>query len=82
MEMHLLTLPSCRKLNCLTTESVKGSSLSLQCINYIERRNGLALGVLSVGDRVTDNTFKEALEDSSGLLIDQSRDTFDTTTTG
>ncbi len=79
--MHLLTLPSCTKLNCLTTESVKGASLSLQCVNYIERRNGLALGVLSVGDRITDHTFEEALEDGSGLLIDKSRDTFNSTTT-
>jgi hypothetical protein len=81
MELHLLTLPSCRKLNRLTTESVKGSSLSLQRVDNIKRRNGLALGVLGVGDRVTNHTFEEALEDGSGLLIDESRDTLDTTTT-
>jgi hypothetical protein len=36
--------------------------------------------MLSIGDRVTDNTFEEALEDGSGLLIDQARDTLDSTT--
>ena len=54
--------------------------MSLQGINDIKRGDGLALGMLSVGDRVTDNTFEEALEDGSGLLIDQSRDTLDSTT--
>jgi len=68
--------------SCLTTESIKGSSLSLQGINDIKRSDGLTLGVLGVGDRVTDNTFEEALEDGSGLLIDQSRDTLDSTTSG
>jgi hypothetical protein len=37
--------------------------------------------VLGVGDRITDHTFEEALEDGSGLLIDESRDTLDTATT-
>jgi hypothetical protein len=58
---RLTTLLPFNKHSCLTTESIKGSSLSLQGINNIERGDGLALGVLSVGDRVTDNTFEEAL---------------------
>ena len=37
--------------------------------------------VLSVGNGVPDGTLKEGLEDSSGLLVDQSRDTLDTTST-
>ena len=35
--------------------------------------------MLSVGDCITNDTFKESLEYSSGLLVDQSRDTLDTT---
>ena len=37
--------------------------------------------VLSVGNGVPDGTLEEGLEDSSGLLVDQSRDTLDTTST-
>jgi hypothetical protein len=43
------------------------------------RRDGLSLGMFGVGDGITDHSLEEALEDSSGLLINQSGDTFDTT---
>ncbi|KAL4543141.1 hypothetical protein Ndes2526B_g03811 [Nannochloris sp. 'desiccata'] len=36
--------------------------------------------MLSVGDGITDNVLKEDLEDTTGLLVDQARDTLDTTT--
>ena len=35
--------------------------------------------MLSVGDGVPDSTLEEGLEDSSGLLVDQPRETLDTT---
>lgn len=35
--------------------------------------------MLSVGDGVPDSTLEESLEDSSGLLVDQSRDSLNTT---
>ena len=35
--------------------------------------------MLSVGDGVPDSTLEESLEDSSGLLVDQSGDSLDTT---
>ena len=38
--------------------------------------------MLSVGDRVTDHVLKEDLENSAGLLVDESRDTLDSSTTG
>jgi hypothetical protein len=38
--------------------------------------------VLSVGDSITDDVFQENLENSSGLLVDETRDALDTTTTG
>jgi hypothetical protein len=38
--------------------------------------------VLSVGDGITDDTLEEGLEDTTGLLVDHSGDTLDTTTTG
>jgi hypothetical protein len=37
--------------------------------------------VLSVGNSVTDDTLEEGLEDTTGLLVDHSGDTLDTTTT-
>jgi hypothetical protein len=54
--------------------------LSLEGIDDIEGGNGLALGVLSVCDSVTDDTLKEGLEYTTGLLVDHGRDTLDTTT--
>ena len=37
--------------------------------------------MLSVGDGITDDTLKEGLEDTTGLLVDHGGDTLDTTTT-
>jgi hypothetical protein len=48
---------------------------------HIEGGDCLALGVLSVGNRVTDDVFEEDLEDTTSLLVDEARDTLDTTTT-
>ena len=44
-------------------------------------RTRYALGVLSVGDCIYDHVLEEDLEDSSGLLVDECRDWFDTTST-
>jgi hypothetical protein len=45
----------------LTTESVKGAALSLEGVDNVEGGDSLALGVLSVGDGVADNTLEEGL---------------------
>jgi len=37
--------------------------------------------VLGVGDRVTDDVLKEDLEHTTGLFVDETGDTLDTTTT-
>lgn len=55
---------------CLTTETVEGAALSLEGVDDVERRDSLALGVLSVGDSVTDDTLKEGLENTASLLVD------------
>ena len=36
--------------------------------------------MLGVGDGVTDDVLKEYLEDTPSLLVDEARDTLDTTT--
>ena len=66
----------------LTSESVQGASLPLQSIDNIHGGDSLPLGVFSVGDSIPDHILKENLEDTTGLLVDKSRDTLDTTTTG
>jgi hypothetical protein len=66
----------------LTTKSIKGSALSLQSIDNIEGSNSLALGVFSVGNRVTDHVFQESLEHSTGFFVDETRDTLDTSSSG
>ena len=64
----------------LTSESVEGTSLPLEGIDNIHGGNGLPLGMFGVGDSIPDDILKENLEDSTGLLIDESRDTLDSST--
>ena len=65
----------------LTSESVERASLTLQSIDDVHGSDGLSLGVLSVGDGISDDDLKADLEDSTGLFVDEARDTLDTTTT-
>ena len=67
---------------CLTTESVEGTSLSLQGIYDVHRRHCFPLSVLRISDRVSDDVFQENLQYSTGLLIDEAGDTLDTTSAG
>ena len=46
------------------------TALTLQSIDNIERSDSLALCVLSVGDSVPDDAFKEGLKDTSSFFID------------
>jgi len=57
------------------------TALSLESVDDVERRDGLALGVFRVGDSVADDTLEEGLEDTTGLFVDHTRDTLDTTAT-
>ena len=66
--MHCVKEPG--KRNRLTTESVKGAALTLEGVDDVEGGDGLALGVLGVGDGVTDDTLEEGLENTAGLLVD------------
>jgi hypothetical protein len=54
----------------LTTETVKGASLALESVDDVEGGDGLALGVLSVGDGITDDTLEEGLQYTTGLFVD------------
>ena len=57
-------------MSCLTTETVKGAALTLKSVDNVEGGDGLALGVLSVGDSVADDTLEESLENTTGLFVD------------
>lgn len=69
------------RVSSLSTETVQGAALSLESVDDIEGSDSLSLGVLSVGDSVSDDTFKEGLQDTASLLVDHGRDTLDTATT-
>lgn len=66
---------------CLTSESVQGTSLPLQSVDDVHGCDGLPLGVLGVGDCISDDVLEEHLQDSSGLLVDEAGDTLHSSTT-
>ena len=65
---------------CLAAEAVQGAALPLQSVDDVHGSDGLPLGMLGVGDGIPDDVLKEDLEDATGLLIDEARDTLDTAT--
>ena len=65
----------------LTAETVEGTALTFQSVDDIHGGDGLSLGMLCVGDGITDDVLQENLEDTTGLFVDETGDTFDTTTT-
>ena len=67
--------------NSLTAESVQGTSLTLEGVDNVHGCHGLPLGVLGVGDGITDDVLEEHLQDTTGLLVDKSGDTLDSSTT-
>ena len=54
----------------LSTETVEGTALALEGIDNVEGCDSLSLGVLGVGDSITDDTLEEGLEDTSCLFVD------------
>ena len=66
----------------LSAEAVQGAALSLESVDHIHGGHGLALGVLGVGDGITDHVLEEDLEDATGLLVDEARDALHTSTSG
>ena len=66
----------------LSTESVQCLALAFQRVDNIKSGDSLALGMLGVGDGITDDILEEDLENTASLLVDQTRDALDTATTG
>ena len=48
-------------------------------MDYIKSSDSLSAGMLSVGDGISDDVLKEDLKNTTGLFVDKTRDTFDTT---
>ena len=48
----------------LTTETVESTALALECVDDIHGGDGLSLGVLAVGDGVTDHVLEEDLKNT------------------
>jgi len=66
-------------VDCLPAEAVQSTSLTLQSVDDVHGSDRLALGVLSVRHSVTDHVLQEHFEDAPSLLVDQTRNTLDTT---
>ena len=64
----------------LTAKAVQGASLALESVHNVEGCDSLPAGVLGVCDSVPDHILQEHLEHAPGLLIDEARDTLDTST--
>jgi hypothetical protein len=59
-----------RRSRCLTTETVEGTSLALEGVDNVEGGDGLALGVLGVGDGIANDALEEGLEHTASLFVD------------
>ena len=68
--------------NCSAAEAVEGSALSLESVDNIDGGDRLALGVFGVGDGITDDVLEESSQDETGLVVDERRDSLDTTASG
>lgn len=65
----------------LAAEPVQGTALTLQRVDDVHGCDGLALGVLRVGDRVTNDVLEKHLENTTGLFVDETGNTLDASTT-
>ena len=77
----MFVLPKQWLLACwlLAPKTIEGTTLPFEGIDDIHGGDSLPLGMLGVGDGITDDILKEHFENTTGLLIDETRDTLDTT---
>ncbi len=55
--------------------------MTLQGVDIVHRRHGLAAGMLGVGHRITDDVLEEDLEHRARLLVDETGGTLHSATT-
>jgi hypothetical protein len=58
----------------LAAEAIEGAALALERVDDVHGGDGLAAGVLGVGDSVADDVLEEDLEHAAGLLVDEPGD--------
>ena len=68
------------KVKCLAAEAVQSAALAFEGVHHIHGSDRLPAGVLGVGDGITHDILQENFQDTTGLLVDEARDTLDTTT--
>merc|ERR1712198_290177 len=78
MKQHHLQDHKCRKVE-LSSEAIEGPALPLQGIHHVHGGHSLPLGMLGVGHSVTDDILQENLENTPGLLINETTDPLNTT---
>lgn len=66
----------------LTSKTVESATLPLESVNDVHGRDRFPLRVLGVGDGVANDVFQEHLEDASGFFVDETGDTFHTSSAG
>ena len=62
----------------LTAEAVQGASLSLQSVDHVHGGDRLSLCVFAVRDSIANDVFKEQLQHTANLFVDEARDSLDT----
>ena len=67
--------------NLLAAKAVQSAALTLEGIDDVHGSDCLPFCVFCVGDGIPDDVLEEHLEDTTGLLVDEARDTLDTSTT-
>jgi hypothetical protein len=65
----------------LAPKTVQGFALAFECIDHVHGRHCFATGVFRVRDGIADAIFQEDFQYSTCFFINQSTDTFHTTTT-
>lgn len=56
--------------------------MALERVDHVHGGDGLALGVLGVGDGVPDHVLQEHLQHPAGLLVDEAGDALDAAAPG
>lgn len=64
----------------LASETIQGTSLPLKGVNYVHGSYGFPLGVLCVGDSIANHVLEEDLQHTACLFVDETGDTFNSTT--
>ena len=59
---------------CSPSEPVQRLALALQCVNHVHDTDGLAVCVLRVRNRVTNDVFNEHLQNTTRLVVHRPRD--------